>query len=393
MRYFILFVLIINSQNLLSQNEQLYPYFDGENWGLSDGEDFEITISNTDSISPVFVQIPQKKKLYKSFNKNIASLIDEKGNILVTGYEDYDDFLGYKLNNNVVLCLKGGKVGVYDLDAKKEVIPVLYKKISDMYNSDILYFKIEDFEGAKGVINDNYKIIVSPDKKWTSIYIDEIEEKGVKKNVIKLNDHDYNATYLSMEGKKISVPVVDSNVYSFGDEVVETIMTEEVSGGLSCKHYDELITTDGNYQIKSCRKIKDINLPKDHKLLALLNPQKNLESDFVYVSHQNKIGVFSLLSNIMVINPQYKQLERIGHSYYFLSSNGKYVGLEYLYRNYDGRIKHEMITQPKFSHITKSVDLYDTFVISLPKNIKGYMVVKDKNTVYLPKSIKAKYGI
>ncbi|WP_234859217.1 hypothetical protein [Aquimarina aquimarini] len=397
MRYIILLVLVINCQNLFSQKEQLYPYYDGTNWGLSDGADLEVTILDTDSISPIFVQIMQKKKLYKSFNKKNVSLVDEKGNVLVTGYEDYKSFSGYKLNKNLVLCSKGEKVGIYDLDKKKEVIPTKYKKISDRYDSqDNLFFVVENAEKAKGLINTAYKTIVTLDKKWKSIYIEEMQKDGKKIDVIQLNDNNYDATYMYMDGKKMPKPVVDSNDDSIEDTIIEMVEEEDYmsSGGLRCKHKDELITTEeGVYQIKSCKQSNTIDLPKGYKIKSLLNPKKNLESDFAYISYKKKIGIYSILSKKIVVDAKYDQLDRIKDGSYFLGKKGKYVGLEYLYKNYDGEIEQRTITQPLFVKIEKSKELYKTFIISLPKNIRGYMVVQDKKTIYLPKSIKAKYKI
>ncbi|GAA3595063.1 hypothetical protein Q4Q39_07215 [Flavivirga amylovorans] len=176
--------------------------------------------------------------------------------------------------------------------------------------------------------------------------------------------------------------------------IIESTENDYISGnGLSCKHDDELISEHGNHQIKSCSKSKIINLPEGYELLSLLGVEKNLKPDFVYVSHKKKIGVYSILSEKIIIEPIYNDLEKIEDTDYFLSTNGKHVGLEYLGKDYNGTIEHLMISSPKFSNIEKFKTAYSIFLVSLPKNISGYMKSGKDKVVYLPKKIRSKYNL
>ncbi|WP_344924817.1 hypothetical protein [Aquimarina addita] len=397
MKYSLIVALLISYGHILSQDTDLYPYFDGKNWGLSDGQDIEVIIKKSDSISPKTVQLPEKKKAFKSFNQKNVSLVNARGELLVSNYEDYAAFNGYRLTKNIVICHKNDYVGVYDLDKKKEVIPTKYKDITDTYAKDQLFFKIKDHNQGVGLINDQYEVIVTPDKKWRNIYITEIKEEGTTKNIIELSDQNYQTTYLSINGKKRKTPVIESNEDSFSEIVFEEVteMEESVVGGaLSCKHDDELIkTTEGTYQIKSCKRLEDINIPKGYNILSLINPQKNLTTNFAYITAQNKTGVYYIKNSSVLIEPQFDTIQRIEDSNFYVSAVNKKYGLEFFTVDYNGKLKYKTITTPTFSKIKKYNESYNTFIVSLPNGSKGYLTAGENKKLYLPKSIKSVYDI
>jgi len=383
---------------MLCQENIVFPYQIGNEWGLTNGEDIDIKVPRTDSISPIPIAINNTTKLYKGFNKNKAFLINKAGKKVVEGFQDYKGLSTRNLSNNLVIYIKNTKEGIYNIDLEKKVTPNSYTYIAPLFNDTIVFFKVKDEHGHMGILNEKYEVIVLPSPKWKGAYFEKINYKGKSEKVLQLIDKKYNETYFNDKGEKIENPVIEDNASFFEDVAVEEVLdsdNEIYNNQLSCKHDDTIVFSEGTYTLKSCGERKILNLPGDHKLHDLIDPRKNLKSDFVYISTNGKMGVYSIIETKIIMEPTYTSLKKMSESgFNYITSIGKQKGLEQLRRDYNGNIIRNKIVDPKFNSIVKCDDLYNTFLVSLPKNTKGYMTTNRGITkIYFPKALKTKYKL
>jgi len=390
----VIFIVIFVYAGILSAQEQtLYPYFDGKQYGLTDGKDYDVVIGKVDSVSPKPIHLLDKK-LYKSFDIKGAILYNAQAKVLLKGFDNYSGFRHNGLTKKLVKIHKNDLVGVYDLAKKKQVIKPKYKNVDVIIEDEIIFFKITNDTGELGILNNRYKQIVAPDKKWRGANIETIESKGISTLVIEMVDKNYDSYYMTLKGKTMKTPVIHEDILEDIVEIEDT-SDEYYQNGPSCKKKDEIIITDGDYFLKSCRRTQVINLPDGYTIAenAIIHEQKNLETDYIYVLKDGKKGIYSLADKKVLIIPEFDDISKISYTYFKVKSDNKF-GLFEIKKAYRAGVTVEKLAPPQFTSITKYQSSYNTFIANLEDKIEGFLVKGRKETVlYLPKKLKDQYGI
>lgn len=395
MKQLLLLFTILFTIQLTAQDEVLYPYSNQGNFGLTDGADYDVSIGKVDSISPIPIY-SNKNKFYKSFKKSKCALHDKKGKTLAKGFDDYSTLTRTKLAKDLVLIKNKELVGLYDLKRKKVVIKPDYKKIQVLIEDETVFFSLTDGNDALSVVDTNYKQVIAPDSTWRSAYLETLEANGTSKIVINLSDTNYNNFYYDLSGKEIKAPVVDEAIME--DTIVE--MVEEDSGydryGPICKKNDSITKLNDSYVLKSCKKTKPITIPLGYSIPenALIEEQKNLKSDLIYITYKNKVGIFSITDSEIVVAADHEEIQKLNYTDFLTKEKSKF-GLIKITRKYrSNKLEVTTITPNQFNSLEKASFQWSTYSVTLPDTIKGYLTTSaDKTTIYLPKKIKDKYGI
>lgn len=144
-------------------------------------------------IAPQYYQIDlfkfknsQRKEQYLIIKKNkVSDLLDQSGHVLLSDFEEISEL--YDGPGNLMSFIKNGQMGIYDLDAKKEIIPPVYDSfvVGKFGNRTFIKANCTIKETVSDFDNQSIHLYDLAGKKILQTAIQRIDTIGVKYCLIK----------------------------------------------------------------------------------------------------------------------------------------------------------------------------------------------------------------
>ncbi|SEQ21724.1 WG repeat-containing protein [Flavobacterium urocaniciphilum] len=338
--FFLPFIILITSISFSqTTNYPLIPYRDGKLWGFCDTLGKVVVKPYFDKVEDIkFDLFNHRKATFLLSKNNKRFVVDEKNQMLLPLNHSYDSIKLNKYDTEFIQVFKKGKMGFYS--NLKEIIPCKYDLVETAGNNS---FRV--YVGLKcGLINSKNELIIPI--QYDDVYASwkEIDEKNPK--------YVWLASNSTGEKKYYDTKIIQKPLD--GDALPMLVMKEYDSSGEDFKNKNELL-----------------------KLYDDVDYDAN--QNVVYVTKNNKLGVFDLKTEKILIEPKYDEIS-------FLDTHKEKKVFKVLKEGKYGMLNenNEIVLPFEYDKIEKNGDLYLTLLFQNKK-----VGIKVFNTIY--PTIAAKY--